>query len=739
MFQGVVLDAHAANVLSQGVLLPENWTDAFLPPSGTGISRRKVGDIAYVLSDKARKDSRLVVVKLSNSGIFSKVSADHRRDAFHRLLRGALSVFEATISIPLKWKPYHAGNIVSFQASYLRSGETSRLCMEANAKKLGHCYFFLLTTDDKKALAEIKPDPAFLDEALKGYPLALKGEQETYQELSHEEYEFELSSQVHVDVTKRLTYKEWHELHLTTAQQGFVDSPKEGPLRVTGPAGTGKTLALVMRFLRLLYDAEKQGVERRMAFLTHSAAVSNLIYEYILNIDDTGALFESHFAQNCYIGTIHDMANKYLGYELSGIEPIALDGSEGRERQAEWLSLAIEHYRESDWPLRKNKCSEYIKNLVGSAEDTVERKAYLFDLMNEFACVINVLDARTIADKRKIYMRARRARWMMPLENEADRNAVFDMYEKYNRLMEENFAVGIDHMISDFIGFLTSFKWKNQIMSQGFDCVFIDEYHLFNRTERDLLPLLLRNIRHSEGPKVYLAYDPKQSPRDTFLGIGDHNQQPNIWRESGLGQVQNFLLKDVFRYTPEIQAFLTALDRSFPTAVFGDEWLPNTGVSELDSGETPIIREFPDRNSMIDAVVSEASRDANQKKKGAAVAVISLDYDTFETYKEAGKLAGAFFVAARDDLDRIQYAGKKFIMSMPEYVAGLQFDIVYLIDASRDVAAHYGHGEPAQRRLVSSIYLGASRARYKLYIFASQDQGGVAEPIKAVKRAGAAR
>ena len=61
---------------------------------------------------------------------------------------------------------------------------------------------------------------------------------------------------------------------------------------------------------------------------------------------------------------------------------------------------------------------------------------------------------------------------------------------------------------------------------------------------------------------------------------------------------------------------------------------------------------------------------------------------------------------------------------MPEYVAGLQFDVVYLIHADRAELAETEYSAGLHRRLVSRSYLGASRAAKKLVIATSEERGG---------------
>ena len=67
---------------------------------------------------------------------------------------------------------------------------------------------------------------------------------------------------------------------------------------------------------------------------------------------------------------------------------------------------------------------------------------------------------------------------------------------------------------------------------------------------------------------------------------------------------------------------------------------------------------------------------------------------------------------------------------MPEYVAGLQFESVYIIDANAFLITQMGGGATGLQRFVSAMYLGASRARTLLSIFADKEVGGFAKPVR---------
>ena len=117
----------------------------------------------------------------------------------------------------------------------------------------------------------------------------------------------------------------------------------------------------------------------------------------------------------------------------------------------------------------------------------------------------------------------------MRLENVAEREVILELYTEFRRELREMNTVGVDQMISDYLGYLDSFRWDAVRRTEGYDAVFVDELHLFNRQERMAFHHLMRDA--AAQPVVLMAYDAKQSPRDTFVGLEhDEVERYNFWR-----------------------------------------------------------------------------------------------------------------------------------------------------------------------------------------------------------------
>src|SRR5437016_1281890 len=128
MYKGLVLDVHALNYLQRAHDLSSDWLDTFLvSPSTKQMTLRSVAGFAYLLSDRAAADSRLLVIKSEDGGLFSSLPEEMRVEAFDRAVKAALSIFEASVALPTGWKPYRLGSLMSFQSNHYSSQRGTRI------------------------------------------------------------------------------------------------------------------------------------------------------------------------------------------------------------------------------------------------------------------------------------------------------------------------------------------------------------------------------------------------------------------------------------------------------------------------------------------------------------------------------------------------------------------------------------------------------------------------------------
>src|SRR5262249_52540752 len=148
----------------------------------------------------------------------------------------------------------------------------------------------------------------------------------------------------------------WRDVKLTKRQRDFFDAPFAGPLRVKGPAGSGKTLVLTMRFLKEVYNSIDRDQPLRVCFLAHGEETAEMVMKYLLQIDERSIIFDpSPYPKiDLEITTLHGLANRYINRDTDNIQPLSLDGSEGRTLQFEMIQSLVREFVQINWVAYKN-------------------------------------------------------------------------------------------------------------------------------------------------------------------------------------------------------------------------------------------------------------------------------------------------------------------------------------------------------------------------------------------------
>ena len=375
-----------------------------------------------------------------------------------------------------------------------------------------------------------------------------------------------------------------------------------------------------------------------------------------------------------------------------------------------------------------------------------QRFAFLFqkiglpnDHKHRHDAMLAVLDADGVRDnapKRETYLTTRRSPRLMPLSTTTDREVMLDIYDRYRADLKKQGLISVDQLTSDYLGFLDSFRWDARRNRMGYDALFVDEFHLFSALERLTFRSLLRNA--GPHPVILIALDPRQSPRAALLSVfGDDRPELalGVDRSAALTRGEAEKLRDfefdrVFRYTPEIADLLTFVNLTFPETDLAEEWLPSVARSALPSGERPIAHEVENRVALYDYAVAKAQSSIKGFGRGK-IAILTLSHSAFQEIKNAGRYANKLYVVdSRDSLNRLQYVGGRIVLSMPEYVAGVQFDHVLVADVNEmdDLGRHTA---VTRDRFGSNLYLAISRARQAVTILGNRRAGGLATVIRA--------
>lgn len=696
---------------------PEEWFESLSSEYvALPIFRNSSGDTLIYTAQEvdALQEARVSALLTSQNQLFPEIRVGRRREAFNRVLRVLQSAEDHSTPIPALWKPYNANSLISIQATTRVSG-TERILVDR--KDAGNVYATCYGVIEQSVdVHEVMPE--LVDQRVlraRFVQIAKESLAAGLPKIFEDSFDLEATN-IALGLGDNL--QTWYESKLTTTQRQFVDTPLSKSLRVRGPAGSGKTIAMVVKILRLLLADRIAQRARRYAFLTHSQATVDLIRSMFRTMISESELSAIEESQTLYLGTLYSFAFETLGTEIRGVEPLSLDGRQGREMQSEMLHSVLRDYISSSWIARSGGCSpSFISKLKAAADGAPNENEFLREILNEFACVIEPDGIARSQSKRNEYQnKAAREPWRLQLETPDERGVILDLHREFRTQMRGAECISVDQLVSDFDRFLGSNAWELTRDASGFDAIFVDELHLLNRLERMIVLSLMRDV--DTKPVVVMAEDVKQDALRVSYGLRNWQGQ--------FEQVENFEFKDVFRYTPQINTFLKSIDDFAPTLHLDEDWPQYGQVSRLPDGPVPRVYSFANAKEQYEEVFAKAAMVAKRKKNGRLVAVIGCSYDNFKRYLIAGQHKNSFIpVESRDDIASIPNRGLKFVFSMPEFVAGLQFEEVFLIDVSRASFTDAGSaGVQDKRRALATIYLGASRAMKALHISSLAEEGG---------------
>lgn len=501
----------------------------------------------------------------------------------------------------------------------------------------------------------------------------------------------------------RYTFEDW-KFKLSPKQKFFFENPTKNALKLTGPAGTGKTLVMQLKAIKIL----RENPELRILYTCHSWAVAYQVSDFI-------DIVAPDIYQNIDIYPLLELAKEKVHLHDKNVIVLGEDSYEGKERQVKILSSIIKKFLDSDWIVYKSHCNEEFCTKLEAISSG--NNNFTWEIMLEIACVIGangIMPGRSSFDK---YDKTSRRNWMMNLPSDYERKVVFQIYTLYMEYLLNHGFISSDQIINDYINHLTTYNWFYERKKSGYDYIFVDEMQLFNDQEKLSLVYLSRNI--NEYPKIIMALDPKQSVEKVYvhIGINEVLSKTNPETDMSMGEADAFTLDIAYRYTKEILNFLKHIDASYPQMDLSEYW--DNGIASLKhnnikGGIEPMLYTYEDNNDELMQALELAKK---YSQKGLQTIILSLQEDLFS---DLGKLTidrqEYHQILSKSDVGVLKYTKKKVYISKPIHVIGLQFDVVILIGCYTLFDQHDSNQSHYQRIFLSDLYLGASRAKKVLFL-----------------------
>jgi hypothetical protein len=527
------------------------------------------------------------------------------------------------------------------------------------------------------------------------------------------------------DTIKYQDYENWIA-RLTTEQRKFVLSTTDKPQRVEGPAGTGKTLCLLLRSFYLCKAAEESGREFRVLFVSHSEATRSAT---AVSFEVLGTPFyhqrkRNEAAQSIELCTLQSWCGAVLGEaEISNAQYLDQDALQSKDlRKLIIKDVVAKRLTEDPKSLDylSNQCRDFFRQ---------ENHDYIAELLQH---EIGVMIKGRASEKLEAYLQLPHLTYCLPATTSNDRRFVFSLYSAYQKDINAQGVFDTDDIVLSTLGRLDTPIWRRRRQTEGYDAVVIDETHLFNLNELSVFHHL---VRDPGLPRIIFSIDRSQAPGERGITTG--------------------LVREILTHSPdqELATKTQVVFRSAPNIVRLAEAITSAGATLFTTFENPLLDTTAvitasDEGLTQEAVYWKCGNDVEMcafavrraqsicktlKCPASDILVVATSDTLLPNICSALSASGNKYVQIlhRGDLETVQRGAKEraFIVSLPDYVGGLEFKAVLIVGvdegrvppsegAVRDEAKHFVEFKACNR-----MYVAISRARLIVELFYSNERG----------------
>lgn len=505
--------------------------------------------------------------------------------------------------------------------------------------------------------------------------------------------------------------------NLTLSQKSIVNCEDlNSPIRIEGPAGTGKTAALALRAVKLLKDAEKQKKEFSITFFTHSKSTESAVNCMISRLVDQN-VFSKESLQKIEIITLQEFCVKFIGIKDTQI--IDLDASEAKQYQLLLIQEAFNNLKGAVFNTYKTLMSE---EAVSFFENEEENKIVLM-LQHEFSINIKGMAEGDLERYKKLHPLTNG----IPFRKDADKEFVYRVYRDYQHALESQSVYDTDDIILEALARLNAPLWRRARLKNGIDYLLVDEMHLFNLNEQQVFHFLTKDGDQKKIP-ICFALDYGQV-------IGERGRIEDNYIENNLsvGQTLCEEFSTVFRSSQQIAELCASITAS--GALLFDGFVnpykyceSNFTAKEEALCEIPKLIMYENDVEMRASLEGHIKALVNRYKcQPCEVALVFFDEEMLiNNFTENVGKYPVNYINGRDHNSCNADSGR-VICSLPEYVNGLEFKCVVLVGVDEGRVPESGIYDISSNFLkysaLNKLYLSCSRAQYSVTILGTEIRG----------------
>jgi superfamily I DNA/RNA helicase/adenylylsulfate kinase-like enzyme len=502
-------------------------------------------------------------------------------------------------------------------------------------------------------------------------------------------------------------YREWLVMgsSLSDVQRRLIDSfPLSAhPVRITGPAGSGKTLLMQLLALRALEIGNSPDNPTRVLYIAHNDAMALQVRHRFDTLVGTDVDLSERIS-NLTTTTLAEYGRRVL--ELESNEVIDKDANESKEFQRVLLQEIL------DEVLGSLTYEELKESLFGVAKTSPELRHVIVTLL--MAEISTAIKGQGLSNDPTRYVASeRQLSRLHGVLHVADRRLVFDIFQRYqHEIQEQHQVLDSDDIALSLLSRLKAPLWELKRRTAGFDYVFVDETQLFNENERRIFPLLTRaNTTHTP---IALALDEAQDTFGyTYAGLS----------ALGIRDIQNETLESIQRSTEAIvKLAFFIIQRT--TDLFSSDFPDFTKVvksvikNEHELARFPSIARAPTND--IGAAVASLVREQRQEHlKRIAIVVHGEQY--WSSISRALRGADLPFHELLVRGQRLPADHPIVVVTKPAYVGGQEFDSCIIVGAEMGICPPRVDANEAlqiavEQQALRELYLSVTRARYRVTV-----------------------
>lgn len=660
----------------------------FLPKTGEDIHTQSLSpDIAGYFAANEPDNPYFALIKKECLDEIKKLT-DQADDAYRRIARVVKGLKSPPIHLPRQWSEYHHRNLLAFFA-LPKGSSTRRWVADLNGSLNGVRFDVLAATSAEVDLIKHSPEswPDSIHDAIQSLA-SYRFEPARAAITSTLAAEVDLKAIGSASVACNRTYEEW-ENHLTESQKNVLKHPIDSSIRIIGPAGSGKTLALCMRAIQTSRNPDVSAKGKRILIATHSWAMAERI-DGVLGILNGGSA-----ANGITIFPLLSLLELHAGHiGQQRTDVIGDDSSDGRSKSLDIIKSILASFDKKS----RDGTSEWVTNGLQAADGSRPRLELVINLYDEIA---GVLTASGVSpddpDSIRQYIGNEREDWMPPFSTVADRGFVVAVYREFIQNLIDRSSITTDQFVLDSIRVLETFTWRMRKETEGYDYIMVDELQLFDPQERSALELLGRS---KKGVPFITAEDPSQG---VFAAL---NARPGIY------QNELVYLDTVHRFNKEIFDLISYIYQKFPL---------NTLPLKIDTSKST-IKELPclyttESNGAAIKLVSDLVENINNSATPSdRICIATLgDVDAELTSALSARKLLITRLASFDDVEQLAYSKRSIIVAPWQFIGGTQFSHVIVVAA----AITAPQSQFGKLRELISVYLSCSRAAHSLNVVSS--------------------